>query len=245
MQFGYAGSPYVLNDYGLEGQVPVETQQEAERVPGIDMANLAVMNVQDIFFNRLEIQQAALATNAANYASTNKTTLSGTAQWSDFTTGVSDPVKDVEAGKEAIRSQTGKRPTVMVIAAAVFAILKQHPKIIDRLKYTSQAIPTTAILASLFDIPEVVVGDSLAATDAGVFSDTWGKDVVLAYTPIASLASKGLPSYGYTYQLDGYPLVREPYYDENTRSWLYPQDDSCAPVIAGAESGYVIKSAVA
>lgn len=244
VQFGYAGSPYALADYSLEGQVPIETQQEAEAVPGIDIAARTVVGVQNIIANRLEIAQATLATTAANYGASNKTTLSGTAQWSDFS-GTSDPIADVEAAKEAIRSQTGHYPDKMVLGPLVFSKLKQHPKIVDRLKYTSSAVATEAILAALFDIPMVRVGRSVYASDAGVFSDTWGKDVVLAYTPIASLASQGTPSYGYTYQLEGMPMVEEAYQDRNAKSWLYPVDDASAPVIAGSESGYVIKAAVA
>lgn len=244
VQFGYAGAAFALLDYSLEGQVPIETQQEAEAVPGIDLAQRTIVGVQNIMANRLEIAQAALATNAANYGANNKVTLAGTAQWSD-TSGVSDPFADIEAGKESIRSQTGQYPTTMVIGPKVFSRLKVHPKIVGRLQYTTTAIATEEILAALFDIPQLKVGRAVYATDAGQFVDAWGKDVVMAYTPIASLASQGTPSYGYTYQLTQMPLVEEPYADRNAKSWLYPVDDAVAPVIAGAESGYVIKGAVA
>jgi hypothetical protein len=244
VQFGHSGSAFALADYSLEGQVPVETEQEAMAVPGIDMSARTVRGVQNIIANRLEIAQAALATTAANYASSNKTTLSGSAQWSDYS-GSSHPIADVETAKEAIRTLTGQYPDKMVLGAAVFAKLKSHPDIVDRLKYTQRGIATVEILAALFDIPTVLVGRAVQATDAGVFSDTWGKDVVLAYTPIAGIASQGEPSYGYTYQLEAYPQVEEPYQDRNAKSWIYPVTDVCAPVIAGAESGYVIKAAVA
>ncbi len=242
VQFGYAGAAYALDDYSLEGQVPWETEQEAMAVPGIDIAERTIVGTQNIMANRLEIAQALLATTAANYAASNKFAPTGAAQWND---PASDPIGDVEAAKEAIRSQTGHYPTVMELGPLVFSKLKQHPKIIDRLKYTTSAVPTEAILSALFDIPNVVVGRSVYATDAGVFVDTWGKDVVLAYTPIASLASQGTPSYGYTYQLESMPLVEEPYNDRPHKSWIYPVDDVVAPVIAGAESGFLIKGAVA
>lgn len=243
VQFGYAGAPYALEDFSLEGQVPVETQQEAQAVPGIDVAERTVTGVQDIIANRLEIAQATLATTAANYAASNKVTLSGTDQWSDTTN--SKPFDHVETAKEAIRKATGKRPNVMVMGAAVFAKLKTHDKVAERIKYTGRDIATTELLASLFGVQQVLVGDSIQAADDGTFSDTWGKFVVLAYTPTASLAQQGLPSYGYTYQLMEMPVVEEPYYDRNAKSWIYPVTDSCAPVIAGAESGYLISAAVA
>jgi major capsid protein E len=244
IQFGYAGASYALEDFSLEGQVPYETEQEATAVPGIDLAQRTVNGVQDIIALRLEVAQATLATTAGNYAASNKTTLAGTAQWSDYS-GTSDPVSDVEVGKEAVRVKTGKRPNTVVMGAAVFAKLKNHPKILDRIKYTGRDIPTTALLASLWDVEQVLVGDSVQAADDGTFSDNWGKFVVLAYTVKASLASQGTPTFGYTYQLEQMPQVEEPYVDRNAKSWIYPVTDVCAPVIAGAESGYLISAAVA
>jgi len=94
-------------------------------------------------------------------------------------------------------------------------------------------------------VARVVVGEGIFANDAGVFSDIWGKDVVLAYTELSTLAAMGTPTYGYTYQLRGYPLAETPYYDNNAKSWYFPVSRCEAPVIAGADAGYLIKNAVA
>jgi hypothetical protein len=244
VSFGHLGAPYALESHSLEGQLPIETMQEAKAVPGIDMSTTTVNKTQNIIALRLEKQQADVARNPAAYAASNKIVLSGTSQWSDYS-GTSDPVAVIEAGKEAVRKKIGKRPNVAVIGAAVFAALKQHPKIVDRLKYTGRDIATPELLASLFDVAEVRVGDAVYADDAGAFADVWGKDVVLGYTEIGTVAEQGKPSYGYTYQLDGYPVVEEPYYDRNAKSWIFPVTDEVAPVIAGADGGYLITNAVA
>ena len=243
IQLGYAGSSYALEDFSLEGQVPTETQQEAEAVPGIDIASRTVNGVQNIIAQRLEVAQATLATTAATYAAGNKVTLSGTSQWSDLAN--SDPVATIETAKEAIRQQTGKRPNVVVMGPLVASKCRQTAAIKDRIKYTGRDVATNDLLASLFGVDQVLVGDAVQADDSGVFSDIWGKFVVVAYSATASLASQGTPSYGYTYQLDGMPMAEEPYYDRNAKSWIYPVTDVCAPVIAGAESGYLISAAVA
>lgn len=247
VQFGYASDPFALVDYSLEGSLPIEVLQEglaSEKGFSIDGAQIAITGVQDIMALRLEIAQAALATNASNFAASNKVTLSGTSQWSDFS-GTSDPVSAVETGKEAIRQATGKRPNTLVMGAAVFAKLKQHPVIIDRIKYTGRDVPSVELLASLFGVQRVVVGDAIKSSDAGVFSDVWGKHVVLAYTETSPLASMGTPTFGYTYNLGGYPLVEEPYYDRNSKTWYFPVTRAEAPVIAGAGAGYLITNAVA
>jgi hypothetical protein len=245
VQFGYAGGTYALLDYSLEGQVPIENLQEGANGPGIDHAQLAISGVQAIMALRHENAAATLARNAANYAAPNKVTLAGTSQWSDFT-GTSQPVQNIETAKEAVRAATGKRPNTFVLGAQVFAKVKQHPIIVDRMKYTGRDVATAELLASLFGVDRVFVGDAIYSNDAGTsFTDVWGKDVVVAYTETASLAQMGVPSYGYTYMLNGYPQVEEPYYDRNAKSWLFPVTRAEAPVIAAATAGYLITNAVA
>jgi len=245
VQFGYAGASYALESHGLEAPVPNELLEEAAAVPGINLASGAVAKVQNIISLRLEYLQAQLATTAANYAASNKVTLAGTSQWSDLTTGVSDPAKDIETAKEAVRKQVGRRPNTVVLGPAVMAMLKMHPKILDRIKYTGRDVPTEDLLASLWGVKRVVVGDMVYTDNAGVVQDVWGKYVVVAYTEIGSLAESGAPTFGYTYRLTGYPMVRTPYQDENANSWIYPVADEVMPVIAGASAGYLISGVVA
>jgi Phage major capsid protein E len=246
VSFGYSGAPYALVDYSLEGLAPVEIMQEAQNGPGIDIGQSTIAGVSDIMALRLEKQAADIARTAASYAAANKITRSGTAQWSDLTTGVSDPINDIENAKDAVRAATGKRPNTVVMGAAVMAKLRQHPKIVDRIKYTGRDVATPELLAALFGVQRVVVGDAIYSNDAGTaFTDVWGKDVVVAYTEIGSMASSGLPSYGYTYQLSGYHQVEEPYFDRNAKSWIYPVTRVEAPVLASALAGYLITNAVA
>lgn len=245
VQFGYSSANYALEQHALEGVVPFELMEEADAVPGIDLGSGAVQMTQDIIALRLERAQASLATTAGNYASTNKVTLSGTAQWSDHTTGASHPIANIETGKEAVRAQIGRRPNTIVMGAAVFKSLKDHPDVIERVKYTGRDIVTVELLASLFGVQRVAVGDAVTAADDDTLSDVWGKYVVIAYTETAGLAQMGRPSFGYTYRLRGYPLVEVAYQDRNAKSWIYPVTDEVAPVIAGAEAGYLISAAVA
>ena len=244
VQFGHAGLPYNLEQHSLEGVVPFELQQEANTVPGIDLARRAVVGTQNIIALRTEKARADLATTAANYAAANKTTLVGVAQWSDYS-GTSDPAKDVETAKEAIRAKTGKRGNTVVMGALVFKSLKNHPKIIDRIKYTGRDVVTKELLAALFDVKRVEVGDCVYEDAAGNLVDCWGKFVVVAYTDLSSAADWGTPSYGYTYRLQGNPTVELPYQDRNAKSWVYPVTDELSPVIAAADAGYLVSAAVA
>ena len=153
VQFGYSGNPFALVDYSLEGALPIENLQEGlagSNGWSIDGAALAIAKTLDIMALRLEYAQAVLATTAANYAAGNKNVgLTGTSLWSDFT-GTSDPIANVETGKEAIRSATGKRPNTIVMGPSVASKLRQHPKVVDRIKYTGRDVATNELLAMLF-----------------------------------------------------------------------------------------------
>lgn len=242
VSYGYAGAPYSLEQHALEGQVPIELMQDANAVPGINMGRMAVMKTQNIIALATEKQQADLATNASNYSASNKTTFSGTDQWDN---DASKPSSAVSDAIDTVRSKVGKRANTVILGAAVFSALKNHPAIIDRIKYTGREVVTADLLASLWDVKRVLVGDAVFANDAGDFSDVWGKSVVVAYTEIGSMLDMGLPSYGYTYQLRGYPIVEESYYDKSAKSWIYPLTDERKPVIAGALAGYLYSAVIA
>lgn len=241
-QFGYTGQPYALTDHALSGLVPIEHLEDAAAVPGIDLGRGAVQFAQDIIALRLEVEQATAARAAGSYAGTNKATLSGTSQWSD---PGSDPIAAVETAKEAVRAATGMRPNTLVVGPKVMAALKTHAKIVDRIKYTGRDVPTVELLASLFGLDRVAVGDAVYQDADGNMVDVWGKDAVLAYTNTAPLSSQGAPSYGYTYRLRNYPVAEVPWLDRSKESWLYPVRDAVSPVIAGADAGYLFTNAVA
>ena len=245
VQFGYSSGNFALVDYSLEGQVPIEIMQEGQAGPSIDHGAMAVRKTSAIMALRLEKQAADIARTAASYAAANKNTaLTGSTLWSDLS--ASDPLGNIETAKDAIRAATGKRPNTIVMGAAVMKSLRQHSKILDRIKYTGRDVPTPELLAALFGVQRVLVGDAIYSNDAGTaFTDVWGKDVVVAYTELGSVADMGAPSYGYTYTLEGYPLAEEPYYDRNTKSWVYPVTRAEAPVLASASAGYIITNAVA
>ena len=243
VQFGYLGKTFALVQHSVEGLVPIENIQEASAGPGIDLGRGAVAEVQDIIALKTEKTMADLATTAGNYAAGNTVALAGASQWSDLAN--SDPVADIETAKETVRGKIGREPNTVVIGAAVMSKLKQNVKIIDRIKYTGRDAVTPAVLAAAFDVENVVVAKPVFADAGGALTDVWGKNVIVAYTNLASLASRGQPSFGYTYRLRGYPIVEEAYPSRNRKSWLYPVTDELSPVIAGSDAGYLIQAAVA
>lgn len=243
IQVGYAGKPFALVQDSLEAIVPREHLRDAQRVPGIDIASRSVNTTMRSLQLALENDQATLATTAANYAASNKVALTGAAKWSAAT---GNPLTDNDTGKEAIRVQTGIYPNVLVLSAAAFNACRNNPNVVQRLQYNAQVSPdatqiTPAMLAGLFGIDKVVVGKAIAFNDAGVSIDLWGNNAILAYVPQDSLAVEE-PSYGYTYTMEGNPAVEAPYYDQNSKSWIYGVNYERQPVLSGISCGYLIQN---
>lgn len=243
VQFGYASETFSLIDHSLEGLVPVELQQESMNgAAGINQATRAIRGVQRIMELSREVEGAALARTAATYGA-QTVTLSGLDQWNSGNVA-GDPFADVYVAREAIRAAIGMYPNTMVLGPSVMAALKLNATVLSRTTPTGRDLPSLELLSALFEIDRVVVGQAIQATDAGVTSDVWGKDVILAYTTPAGAEDYGSPNYGYTYQLDGYPYVEEPYIDRNHKSTLFPYTDARRPYLVGATAGYLIKNAV-
>lgn len=244
VQYGYASDPVSLQQDALQGLVPIETSEEAARVPGINMGQTAVQMVLDQLDLGLEIDTAALVRTAASYPASNKVTLSGADQWSD---PASDPKADIDEAKEAIRRLIGRYPTTLVLGPAAFNALSNHPKIKEQFKYTNSESITEAMLARYFALREVVNGKGVflpdGAADSAPATDIWGKDAILAFVPQGS--NWMMPGFAYTYRLQGYPMVESPWYDRDIKSWKYPTTMERRPYHVGADAGFLFTNAAA
>ncbi len=240
VSFGYEGKPFTLVKHALDAQVTEEQLEEAGSA-SINATSLAVQGVLDIISLDIEMEQAAIALNEANYDSDHKVTLSGTSQW---THADSNPAVQIRNARAAIRASTGFYPNVAIIGAKVFDKLDEHPKIMERLKYTTSDSITETMLANLWKIDKVAVGAAIYADEDDEFADVWDSSIVLAYVNIAPVADRGSPSYGYTYRLKGRPMVKKSWFDDKTDSHMHPVEDVCAPVLAAAGAGYLIKNVV-
>ncbi len=243
IQYGYASDPIALVQEALEGVVPVEHQEEAMSVPGIDLGRGAVNMVLDIEDLNLEYQTAQLALDATQYDANHKLALVGTDRWSD---PASDPHADIEAAKENVRRSIGRYPNTLALGPTSFNSLKRHPTIKEQFKYTSSDSITTDMLAAYFDIEKVVVGKAVflpeTADDATLANDVWGDDALLCYVPRGD-GNFMVPSFGYTYELNGYPQVEQPYFERTCDSWIYPAKVERQPLLVGAEGGFLFQDA--
>ena len=124
-------------------------------------------------------------------------------KWSDYTN--SDPIADLEAAKAQILGNTGMEANTLVLGYDVFKSLKNHPDLVDRIKYTSSQTITTDMLGAMFDIPRVMVAKAVKATNnegaAGAYGFAFGKGALL--THVAPTPGLLTPSAGYTFAWTG------------------------------------------
>ena len=124
-------------------------------------------------------------------------------QWSDY--AASDPIDDIEDAKAGILSTTGMEPNTLVLGYDVFRALKNHPDIVDRIKYTSAQTVTSDMLAAMFDIPRVIVSKGVKATNnegaTAAYTFTSGKKALRCY--VAPTPGLLTPSAGYSFSWTG------------------------------------------
>ncbi len=121
----------------------------------------------------------------------------------------SDPVEQVEQWRVAKQESTGLSYNTLVIGPYVMSALKNHPALIDRIKYTQRGMLTEELISSMLGV-RVVVADSIQATtlaEPGVFATPtlgfmFGKAGLFCYT--ASSPSLMTPTAGYQFEWTGY-----------------------------------------
>ena len=126
-----------------------------------------------------------------------------TKQWSDYT--ASDPIDDIEEAKSDILGATGMEANTLVLGYETFRTLKNHPDLVDRIKYTSSQTITTDMLAAMFDIPRVLVAKAVQATNkeglTQAYDFAFGKKAALYH--VAPNPGLLTPSAGYTFSWTG------------------------------------------
>lgn len=244
IQYGYLGNPYAITPSALEALVPDELETDAAAVPGIDMASDAVDMTLDVVELEHECECADIARDAGNYDTDHKVALTGASRWKGDS---ANPNTDIETAKEAVRASIGVKPNTVVLSPSAFSGAKNNANILDRIKYTGRDAVTTQMLANLWEVQNVIVGEAVSASGQDdTLSDVWGDDVIVAYVAPASGSnrrSSARPSYGYTYSIRGMPNVRQPYREENRKSWVYPVSADRTPVLSGMVAGYLIQNA--
>jgi len=225
---------YVLTEHDLE--YPIDYRELEEDILPLRLHATTV--VTDGISLRLEKLAADIVQDLSTYPTGNKVTLGA---GDKFTNTTSNPFPIFETAKEGVRAKIAQRPNVCVIGASAYSALKEHPAVLDRIKYTQSAVITPELLRQLLDFDELYVGDAVYASDSGVFSDIWSDNVVIAYVPKANKdvpRSYYEPAFAYTLRKKNNPVVDT--YAEGGKVEIIRNTDIFVPKVVGSDAGYLI-----
>lgn len=122
-------------------------------------------------------------------------------QWDDYS--YSDPIKDIADMATAMAETTGKRPNKLTIGRRVYDALRQHPDILDRIKFTQKGVITLDLIAELFDVEQILVANSIqniaAKGQAADMKFIMGDNALLTYSINAPKLKAATAGYTFTW----------------------------------------------
>lgn len=114
--------------------------------------------------------------------SNDPTAASLSAAWDDPS---SSPIEDLTEQGNSILLKTGALPNTLVVNYLGWTALKNHPDVVDRIKYTSSAPVTQELVARLLGLDKVLVSKATQNTAqeglTGSYSAVLGNHALLAY----------------------------------------------------------------
>jgi hypothetical protein len=175
--------PYFCKEYALRIPVTDEERENADTplAPDSDGTEL----ITDKLLLRREQRIVTMVHNTDNFPTAHKVTLSGTDQWNDYAN--SDPIGDIRTAQRQLHSVMFREGNIAIIPYQVMSQLEDHSDFIERIKYSQAGILTRDIIASIFNMPKIVVpgvGYNSAvpgATESLAY--LWGKNVLIAWVP--------------------------------------------------------------
>lgn len=254
---------YFATEHALKDVVPMEEEENSDPrllLEDDDPFTFATERLTDtILLNReYALLQMILAT--ANYATGHSTTLSGTAQWSDYTN--SDPAGDIKTGRKKVSDAMGetRRANTVVIGSEIWWTLEDHPKVVEKLGNQGLQMTTEDVIAKVLRIDNARLIRATAEYNTAPYGqpanmvDLWGKHILMAWVPPS--AGKRTPAFGYEFvwpykRYGGQRMLTKRWWDDDRESQIikvsrrYDQKFIAIDGSGKSIGGYLIKNVTA
>ena len=228
VDISYAGKTYTVSQNSVDIPIPRELLQEADESRRLNVGNyldisrIAMTTASDILALDYELEVAGLATTVGTYAGGHVQALAGATKWSAST---GTPVTDIRAASDVVRKKIGKRPNTLHLSPDAWTAAAMNAEVKSYLPRDVTGPATIDQLKAIFKVANIVTADAVWQDAAGVGADVWGNNAILAYVPTIggnnSSISLAEPAFGFTNVLDGHPYAEAPYYDNDSKSWIY------------------------
>jgi len=225
---------YALDEFDFA--VPIDYREEQES--NFDLEQGASFAVREIMLLDREVRTATLLTTAGTYSGN---TASPSTKW-----GASNatPIADITAANEAMRLTCGRRANTITFGPTAWDKFRVHPSVVGLIQYAGVGVVTVDIAKTLLGIENLYIADAIKASDADVFSDVWGDNVILQYhAPKQLRSSLYTPSFGFTL-VKGSGLVIDKFGDLGGKVNYVRGTTIETPLVHGAVAGYLLSDCV-
>lgn len=205
--FTLSQDTYSCDQFGVHMDVDDLVAKNADE--GVNILTSAAQYVTEKLLQKRDQEFAAAAFTTSTWT--------GSSTGGDITPGTlwsasgGTPIKDIQTEQDAVYSKTGRKPNVLVLGRDVYTALRDSEDVLDRVKFSERGIVTTDLLASLFDVDEVMVASSIvnSANEGATASFSYifdPDDALLVYRP----PNPGLmtPAGGYMFEFENLRTLR-------------------------------------
>jgi hypothetical protein len=195
VEFGYTEEDSSTLDKALAEAVP---NADIENAPaGYNPVARAAVSTMELLLLAREKRAADLVFASGSYAASNRVTLAGNDQFSDYTN--SNPLDVMLAKMDLVVM----RPNVIVFGGAAWTKVRQHPKIVKATQGNSGDSGVAAIEAvrEILEVDKVLVGkgwyNSANKGQSATMARVWGKHIAMIYQDKMA-DTRGRVTFGYT-----------------------------------------------
>lgn len=229
-----SATSYYCEEYAFRDRV---LWADMEEIPGLDPKVGSTLYTTEKVLLDLEYVVATLLGTSSNYATGYSTTLSGTSQWSDRSSGISTPLVDCSTARQVVRQAIGRKPNTCIIGDSAYQSLRLHDDVKKLSMYTLPGPVPDSLMPAILEVKNILVGEiayntaKQGATE--VLADLWGDFCIFGWVPEGE-PQKGEPCIGVTFrQKDFY--IRE--YDEEAEKATYVEAETVVdPAVTALDS---------
>jgi hypothetical protein len=229
-----------LLDHSLD--IKIEDEITDDAVAPLDPAFDAVETLTEMISVNKELDAYNQCSNGS--VITQNVTLSGTSRWDDYAN--SDPIGDFVTAIDTVKKavvKTAKELTIL-IGYEAFSVLRNHPQMLERIKYSERGIITSDVLREVLGVKQVIIGESEYNTanenQTASMSYIWGKNAWVMY--IVPSPTIRTVTFGYTLRKGGRQVLR--FRDDRAESEFVRVKDYYQQHIMASDAAYLMTSVV-
>lgn len=195
VNFALSSDSYFCEDHALVSAVPDEERENADPIlqPDIDRTEFLT---DRILLNREIAIEEALRTTAG----LGETVIDAGDRWENVDV---DPLPAIQTARLAVFASAQRRANTIVIPYNAFEVLRNHPKVVERIKYTTTGVLNEELLAQVLGVDRVLVPRSFKNTAAkgqtASVEAVWGTNCYVMHVPARAAARQVALAYSFVW----------------------------------------------